>query len=191
MPRAGPGLGKTVCGPSRPCLSGPAVLGIRAAAASGPVCPGPGLDRHPRRPGAGRGVSAHCVGNASFKLGGTELTGTNNAPSFEPLATELREVQRGQGRSLMIVEGPNQVARLRRHLEALRPRRQRRLQKLCRRCSNGPTTGLRSWKARSPRASCCRRTASTSTAKKKFSASRVRAGASGRPPRARCSISKN
>ena len=55
---------------------------------------------------------------ASLKLGGAELTGTNNAPSFEPLATELNEVRRGQGRALMVVEGANQAARLRRHLEA-------------------------------------------------------------------------
>jgi transcription-repair coupling factor (superfamily II helicase) len=55
---------------------------------------------------------------ASLKLGGAELTGTNNAPSFEPLANELNEVRRGQGRALMVVEGANQAARLRRHLEA-------------------------------------------------------------------------
>jgi transcription-repair coupling factor (superfamily II helicase) len=55
---------------------------------------------------------------ASLKLGGAELTGTTNAPSFEPLANELNEVRRGQGRALMVVEGANQAARLRRHLEA-------------------------------------------------------------------------
>ena len=54
----------------------------------------------------------------SLKLGGTELTGGRVAPSFEPLAEELNEVRRGQGRALMIVEGANQAARLRRHLEA-------------------------------------------------------------------------
>ena len=54
----------------------------------------------------------------SLKLGASPLTGPRTPPSFEPLATELREVQRGQGRALMIVEGANQVARLRRHLEA-------------------------------------------------------------------------
>src|ERR1700686_2726234 len=55
---------------------------------------------------------------ASLKLGANQLSGAKTPPSFEPLATELREVQRGQGRSLMIVEGSHQVARLRRHLEA-------------------------------------------------------------------------
>ena len=54
----------------------------------------------------------------SLRLGAAELTGTHAAPSFEPLATELGEVRRGQGRALMVVEGPNQAARLRRHLEA-------------------------------------------------------------------------
>ncbi len=38
--------------------------------------------------------------------------------SFEPLATELKEIRRGQGRALFVVEGPSQMARLRRHLEA-------------------------------------------------------------------------
>ncbi|MGO9450193.1 MAG: transcription-repair coupling factor [Candidatus Binataceae bacterium] len=55
---------------------------------------------------------------ASLRLVSSELTGARAAPSFEPLANELKEVQRGQGRSLMIVEGPHQVARLKRHLEA-------------------------------------------------------------------------
>jgi transcription-repair coupling factor (superfamily II helicase) len=54
----------------------------------------------------------------SLKLGATSLTGPRTPPSFEPLAAELREVQRGQGRALMIVEGASQAARLRRHLEA-------------------------------------------------------------------------
>ncbi len=54
----------------------------------------------------------------SLKLGSTDLSGAHTPPSFEPLATELREVQRGQGRALLVVEGPNQAARLRRHLEA-------------------------------------------------------------------------
>ena len=54
----------------------------------------------------------------SLKLGANNLSGVRTPPSFEPLANELKEVQRGQGRSLMIVEGANQVARLRRHLEA-------------------------------------------------------------------------
>jgi transcription-repair coupling factor (superfamily II helicase) len=55
---------------------------------------------------------------ASLKLGSTELSGGRNAPSFEPLAAELNEIRRGQGRALMVVEGANQAARLRRHLEA-------------------------------------------------------------------------
>ncbi|MGZ6184369.1 MAG: transcription-repair coupling factor [Candidatus Binataceae bacterium] len=54
----------------------------------------------------------------SLKLGASALTGPRTPPSFEPLATELREVQRGQGRALMVVEGASQAARLRRHLEA-------------------------------------------------------------------------
>jgi transcription-repair coupling factor (superfamily II helicase) len=54
----------------------------------------------------------------SLRLGGAELAGAPAVPSFEPLATELKEVRRGQGRALMIVEGANQAARLRRHLEA-------------------------------------------------------------------------
>ncbi|MDB5108471.1 MAG: helicase, partial [Candidatus Binatus sp.] len=54
----------------------------------------------------------------SLKLGGHDPGNPHAPPSFEPLATELREVQRGQGRSLMVVEGANQMARLRRHLEA-------------------------------------------------------------------------
>jgi transcription-repair coupling factor (superfamily II helicase) len=54
----------------------------------------------------------------SLKLGATTLTGQRTPPSFEPLARELKEVQRGQGRALMVVEGASQAARLRRHLEA-------------------------------------------------------------------------
>ena len=55
---------------------------------------------------------------AGLRLASMELSGGRSAPSFEPLANQLKEVQRGQGRALMIVEGPHQVARLRRHLEA-------------------------------------------------------------------------
>ncbi len=54
----------------------------------------------------------------SLRLTSPEMPGARAALSFEPLAEQLREVQRGQGRALMIVEGPNQAARLRRHLEA-------------------------------------------------------------------------
>src|SRR5579863_1170350 len=54
----------------------------------------------------------------SLRLGAVELTGARAAPSFEPLAVELKEIRRSQGRALMVVEGANQAARLRRHLEA-------------------------------------------------------------------------
>ncbi|MDO8433527.1 MAG: transcription-repair coupling factor [Candidatus Binatus sp.] len=54
----------------------------------------------------------------SLKLGANNLSGARTPPSFEPLAIELKNIQRGQGRALMVVEGPNQVARLKRHLEA-------------------------------------------------------------------------
>jgi transcription-repair coupling factor (superfamily II helicase) len=54
----------------------------------------------------------------SLRLGATELTGGRGAPSFEPLAVELKEIRRSQGRAVMVVEGANQAARLRRHLEA-------------------------------------------------------------------------
>ena len=69
-------------------------------------------------PREGWAMPIEVKSQASLKLGGAELTGTNNAPSFEPLAKELNEVRRGQGRALMVVEGANQAARLRRHLEA-------------------------------------------------------------------------
>ncbi len=55
---------------------------------------------------------------ASLRLGASETAGMRSAPSFEPLAKELAEVSRGQGHALMVVEGPNRVASLRRHLEA-------------------------------------------------------------------------
>ena len=54
----------------------------------------------------------------SLKLSSVELTGQRHAISFEPLAAELKEVRRAQARTVMVVEGQNQVARLRRHLEA-------------------------------------------------------------------------
>jgi transcription-repair coupling factor (superfamily II helicase) len=54
----------------------------------------------------------------SLRLGAIELTGAQAAPSFEPLAAELKEIRRAQGRALMLVEGAKQAARLRRHLEA-------------------------------------------------------------------------
>jgi transcription-repair coupling factor (superfamily II helicase) len=55
---------------------------------------------------------------AALRLASSQLSGGRNVPSFEPLAQQLRAVQRAEGRALMIVEGPNQAARLRRHLEA-------------------------------------------------------------------------
>jgi len=54
----------------------------------------------------------------AMKLGSVQLTGQRHAISFEPLAKELKEVQRAQCRAVMVVEGQNQAARLRRHLEA-------------------------------------------------------------------------
>src|SRR5208337_571125 len=69
-------------------------------------------------PREGWAVPIEVKSQASLRLGANQLSGVRTPPSFEPLATELREVQRGQGRSLMIVDGPHQVARLRRHLEA-------------------------------------------------------------------------
>src|SRR4029077_5677308 len=47
-----------------------------------------------------------------------QLTGQRHAISFEPLATELKAVQHSQSHAVMVVEGANQAARLRRHLEA-------------------------------------------------------------------------
>jgi transcription-repair coupling factor (superfamily II helicase) len=54
----------------------------------------------------------------AMKLGSVQLTGQRHAISFQPLADELKEVQRAQCRAVMVVEGQNQAARLRRHLEA-------------------------------------------------------------------------
>jgi transcription-repair coupling factor (superfamily II helicase) len=39
-------------------------------------------------------------------------------PSFAPLVAQLKDIQRAQGRAVMVVEGQSQAARLRRHLEA-------------------------------------------------------------------------
>jgi transcription-repair coupling factor (superfamily II helicase) len=69
-------------------------------------------------PREGWAIPIEVKSQPSLKLGGAELSGTKGAPSFEPLANELNEVRRGQGRAVMVVEGANQVARLRRHLEA-------------------------------------------------------------------------
>ncbi|HYK64834.1 MAG TPA: DEAD/DEAH box helicase, partial [Patescibacteria group bacterium] len=69
-------------------------------------------------PREGWAVPVEVKSQNSLRLGSNQLSGARTPPSFEPLATQLREVQRGQGRSLMVVEGAHQVARLRRHLEA-------------------------------------------------------------------------
>jgi len=69
-------------------------------------------------PTAGRSIPIEVGAQPALKLASTELEGRHAPPSFEPLATLLREVRRTQGRALMVVEGPNQAARLRRHLEA-------------------------------------------------------------------------
>jgi len=69
-------------------------------------------------PREGWAVPVEVESQAGLRLGSNQLSGARTPPSFEPLATQLREVQRGQGRSLMIVDGPHQMARLRRHLEA-------------------------------------------------------------------------
>jgi transcription-repair coupling factor (superfamily II helicase) len=69
-------------------------------------------------PREGWATAIEVKSQASLRLGATELTGAQGAPSFEPLAVELKEVRRSQGHALMVVEGTNQAARLRRHLEA-------------------------------------------------------------------------
>lgn len=69
-------------------------------------------------PGPGQAVTIEVETGPSLKLGPTQISGSRTPPSFEPLASQLREVQRSEGRALMIVDGANQAARLRRHLEA-------------------------------------------------------------------------
>ncbi|HVN27037.1 MAG TPA: transcription-repair coupling factor [Candidatus Binataceae bacterium] len=54
----------------------------------------------------------------ALKLSAVELTGQRHAISFEPLAVELKAVQQAEAHAVMVVEGANQAARLRRHLEA-------------------------------------------------------------------------
>src|SRR6202007_824691 len=61
-------------------------------------------------PREGWAMPVEVKSQPSLRLGAAELTGTNAAPSFAPLATELSEVRRGQGRALMVVEGPTQSA---------------------------------------------------------------------------------
>ena len=69
-------------------------------------------------PREGWAPSIDVKAQPSLRLSAVELTGARAAPSFEPLAAELKEIRRGEGRALMVVEGPSQAARLRRHLEA-------------------------------------------------------------------------
>ena len=54
----------------------------------------------------------------ALKLSAMQMTGQRHAISFEPLAVELKAVQHSQSHAVMVVEGANQAARLRRHLEA-------------------------------------------------------------------------
>ena len=54
----------------------------------------------------------------ALKLSSVQMTGQRHAISFEPLAVELKAVQQAQAHAVMVVEGANQAARLRRHLEA-------------------------------------------------------------------------
>ncbi len=55
---------------------------------------------------------------AALKLSSAQMSGQRHAISFEPLAVELKAVQQSQSHAVMVVEGANQAARLRRHLEA-------------------------------------------------------------------------
>ncbi len=76
---------------------------------------------------------------ASFKLGASRTDRARHAPSFEPLAKELNEVRRGQGRALdggrrRASGGPPAAPS-----GGLRARSQYRMQELRRRCSNGRT----------------------------------------------------
>jgi len=54
----------------------------------------------------------------SLKLASGGPGDPHKVATFEPLAAELNEVRRGQSRAVFVVEGPSQMARLRRHLEA-------------------------------------------------------------------------
>ena len=118
----------------------------------------------------------------SLKLGAKSLTGTHNAAQFRTLAVELSEVQRGQGRALMVVEGASQAARLRRHLEAY----DLAINTDCK--SFGALHELPDFRpvimeGESRPAWCCRLTGFTSTAKRTFSVSRACGAARGRPPK--------
>jgi hypothetical protein len=61
-------------------------------------------------PREGWATAIELQSQPSLRLGAAELTGTHAAPSFEPLATELAEVRRGQGRALMVARDPTSTA---------------------------------------------------------------------------------
>jgi transcription-repair coupling factor (superfamily II helicase) len=69
-------------------------------------------------PEAGRSIAIEVGAQPAPRYTSSSLEGRHVPPSFEPLAALLKEVRRTQGRALMVVEGPSQAARLRRHLEA-------------------------------------------------------------------------
>ncbi len=70
------------------------------------------------QPREGYAIPIEIKCQPGLKLGAPNPGEKRQPISFEPLAAELKEVRRGQGRAVMVVEGPSQAARLRRHLEA-------------------------------------------------------------------------
>ncbi len=70
-----------------------------------------------RTPQAGYAVPIEVKSQPSLKLtaGGKD---DHKVPSFEPLVAELNQIRRDRSRALFVVDGPSQVNRLRRHLEA-------------------------------------------------------------------------
>ncbi len=70
----------------------------------------------PPREGYAPTIEIKCQQSLHLASGGPGES--HKVVSFEPLAHELREVQRGQGRALMVVDSASQMVRLRRHLEA-------------------------------------------------------------------------
>ena len=68
------------------------------------------------REGYAEPIEIKC--ESSLKLASGGPGEPHKVVTFEPLAAELKEVRRGQSRALFVVEGPSQMARLRRHLEA-------------------------------------------------------------------------
>ncbi len=69
----------------------------------------------PLRPGYAPPIEIACQPSLKLAQAGD---GRSAAPSFEPLVVELKEAERAQRRTVIVVEGQSQVARLRRHLEA-------------------------------------------------------------------------